>query len=114
MIISNFTSIPSNASITEYVFAFNNSLNNYAVFSILIAILIVLTVAILFWRDDFIFAVKNATYLVAFGSFLLTLVKSDLFFDSNGDPLRLVSFVQFTFFLVILSLVVFYEQVSEK
>lgn len=113
MMINNLTQIPSNSPTVEYVFAFDAMLKNYAMFTILLAILIVFMVAIYYWRQDFVFAFKNSVYIVTFGSFVMTLIKSSIFLD-GVNPARLLGFEKFTFFLILLVLAVFYEQVSEK
>ena len=40
-LMSNFTSIPSGGNVVEYLFAFDHALNGYAVFTLLLAMIIV-------------------------------------------------------------------------
>jgi hypothetical protein len=113
MIIANFTQIPTNSSVVEYAFAFNNAMGGYAVISVLLALLVVMIMGFYYWNQDFVFCAKNSLYLITFSAFVLTLIKSEIYLEPSGDPQRLFNFAGFSFFLILLVLLVYYEQVSE-
>lgn len=111
MIINNITQIPPNSAVVEYVFAFDFMLGNYAMFSILLALLIVMIMGIYYWRQDFIFALTNSSYTITIAAFIMVLIKSDVF-TIDGNAAHLLTIPKFTFFLFIMIGSVFYEKVS--
>lgn len=112
-IMSNFTNIPVNASIVEYVFAVDNGLNNLPMFAFLLAIMIVFASGIFVWKRDFIASFLYGAYVSLFSGFLMTLITSKVFVDNAGNPARLLSFEKLTFFAVIIGLLMLYKKISD-
>lgn len=113
-IMNNFTSIPVNSSVVEYVFAFDNSLGNLPMFSFLLGIAIVLAGGIFIWKRDFVDSFQFGLYVASFGGFLLTLIRSEVFLNDSGDPQRLLTFTQLSFFIVLIGLLALYKRVSDR
>lgn len=113
-LMGNFTSLPANSNVVEYVFAFDNALKGYAIITMLLAILIVMAGGIYLWKGDFIDSSLFATFNMTFVAFLFTLIKSKVFMDGTGAYLRLLSFEKFTLFVVILVLLAIYKRVSDQ
>lgn len=113
-LVGYFTSLPNGANIVEYVFAFDVALQGYAIISILFALLIVGVIALYFWSQDFVASSLNYLYTVTVIGFLMTLIRSSVFTDLDGNPLRLLSFSKWTIFLVLTVLVAIYDRVSDQ
>lgn len=105
LISDNFTDIGNDGSVTDYVYAFNNSLDGVMVFSFLLGIAIVISAAVFSWSQDFVSSIMMGLFISSFLGFLATLVVS--------DGVRLLSFERFAFFLTLLILVVIYKKVSD-
>lgn len=114
MISDVFTQLPANKDVIEYIFAFDHALGGWMVFSILLALMVVYSSAIYYWKQDFTASHVYGNYMILFVAFLFTLVRSEYFVDASGDPLRLLSFAKFSFFLVILILATIYKVVSDQ
>jgi hypothetical protein len=113
-IMSNFTSIPVNASVVEYVFAFDNSLANLPMFMFLLGIMLVIAGGVYLWKRDFVDSFLFGCFISLFSGFLMTLIRSEVFVDASGDPLRLLSFNRLIFFIVVLGLLALYKKVSDR
>lgn len=112
-LMGNFTILPPNSNVVEYVFAFDQALRGYAIITILLAITIVMASLIFLWKGDFIDSSLFAFFNMMFVSFIFTLIKSHVFMDATGKYLRLLSFEKFTLFVVIVVLLAIYKRVSD-
>ncbi len=113
-IMGNFTTIPINSSVVEYVFAFDNSLNNFPIFAMLIGASLVFAGGIFVWKRNFVDSFQFSLFVVSFAGFLMTLIRSEVFNDASGNPQRLLTFSKLTFFIVLIGLLALYKRIAER
>lgn len=106
MISDNFTSLTLNSSFIDYVYAFDNALNHWFIFPVLLACLLVIISGIYILTNDFIAATVFGLTIISITSFFLTLIQNDA-------GIRLLSFNKLSIFVVLLALSVIYKKISD-
>lgn len=112
-LMQNITQIDSGNNAVEYIFAIDVVLNNYFIISILFALLVILIISSYFWSKDLVMSLVGANFTISVSAFITTLIRSEIYLNSSGDPLRLLSFEKFTIFLILLVLSVIYSRVDD-
>lgn len=92
----------TNPSMTDYAFAFKDSLGELFIFLPLIAILIVIMSAIYFVSKDLILGAVFGSFITTILAFIFVLVQND-----SGE--RLLGFDRFVVFLIILAITSLYK-----
>ncbi len=105
MLIDNLTAVAKNASLTRYLHVFDGILGGWFIFGVLLGFLIVFTVSLASWSKDLIQSVTYASFLITTTSFILFIIQI--------DGVRLISFEQFSFFMVITGLSLFTKKMTD-
>lgn len=111
---TSLLSVTSSNNVIEYIFAIDNGLNNYMIISFLFAIFIILVLSIFFWSRNLSMALLTSSITITITAFISTLIRSEIYTNLEGNPLRLLSFEKFTIFLIILVLSSIYSRVADE